>query len=212
MRSAMLVALAGHGETIGVLTLVNSRSHRTFDEGDLAFAEEVARRAAAAAVSPAHAATTGIEGRGGADEEEEGVCPSAGSLIGATRAELSPAGQPSDGELLLRSTAIATAAAATAPPSSTAVRSLRRFGFGGGWRVSARSASCSDRAAPVMCSISRGSLDRLRRLLGAGAPVCAAAAHERVADLLAHLVVVEQPVHVRRDPFGDRHHSGSGSS
>ena len=48
MRSAMLVALAGHDETIGVLTLVNSYSHRTFDEGDLAFAEEVARRAASA--------------------------------------------------------------------------------------------------------------------------------------------------------------------
>ena len=48
MRSAMLVALAGHDETIGVLTLVNSDSHRTFDEGDLAFAEEVARRAASA--------------------------------------------------------------------------------------------------------------------------------------------------------------------
>ena len=34
--------------TIGVLTLVNSDSQRTFDETDLAFAEEVARRAALA--------------------------------------------------------------------------------------------------------------------------------------------------------------------
>jgi PAS domain S-box-containing protein len=46
MRSAMLVALRVLDRTIGVLTLVNSASHRTFDEGDLAFAEEVARRAA----------------------------------------------------------------------------------------------------------------------------------------------------------------------
>ena len=48
MRSAMLVALRAHGDTIGVLSLVNSDSHRTFDETDLAFAEEVARRAALA--------------------------------------------------------------------------------------------------------------------------------------------------------------------
>ncbi len=46
MRSAMLVALRVVDETIGVLSLVNSDSHRTFDETDLAFAEEVARRAA----------------------------------------------------------------------------------------------------------------------------------------------------------------------
>ena len=46
MRSAMLVALRTHERTIGVLSLVNSDSHRTFDETDLAFAEEVARRAA----------------------------------------------------------------------------------------------------------------------------------------------------------------------
>jgi PAS domain S-box-containing protein len=48
MRSAMLVALQAQGEAIGVLTLVNSDSRRLFDESDLAFAEEVARRAAAA--------------------------------------------------------------------------------------------------------------------------------------------------------------------
>ena len=48
MRSAMLVALRAHGDTIGALSLVNSDSQRAFDEGDLAFAEEVARRAAAA--------------------------------------------------------------------------------------------------------------------------------------------------------------------
>ena len=46
MRSAMLVALRVVDHTIGVLTLVNSDSHRMFDESDLAFAEEVARRAA----------------------------------------------------------------------------------------------------------------------------------------------------------------------
>ena len=48
MRSAMLVALRAHGDTIGALSLVNSDSQRAFGEGDLAFAEEVARRAAAA--------------------------------------------------------------------------------------------------------------------------------------------------------------------
>ena len=44
----MHVPLRVRGETIGVLSLVNSDSHRVFDAGDLAFAEEVARRAAAA--------------------------------------------------------------------------------------------------------------------------------------------------------------------
>jgi len=48
MRSAMLVAMRVMDQTIGVLTLVNSGSRRTFDESDLAFAEEVARRAASA--------------------------------------------------------------------------------------------------------------------------------------------------------------------
>ena len=48
MRSGMLVALRVLDRTIGVMTLVNSDSQRTFDEGDLAFAEEVARRAASA--------------------------------------------------------------------------------------------------------------------------------------------------------------------
>jgi PAS domain S-box-containing protein len=48
MRSVMVVALRVRDETIGALTLVNSDSHRTFDEGDLAFAEEIARRAASA--------------------------------------------------------------------------------------------------------------------------------------------------------------------
>ena len=46
MRSAMLVALRVADQTIGALSLVNSDSQRTFDETDLAFAEEVARRAA----------------------------------------------------------------------------------------------------------------------------------------------------------------------
>ena len=48
MRSAMLIPLRIPERTIGVLSLVNADSHRTFDEGDLAFAEEVARRAASA--------------------------------------------------------------------------------------------------------------------------------------------------------------------
>jgi PAS domain S-box-containing protein len=48
MRSAMLVALTAHGDRIGVLSLVNSDSQRAFDDSDLAFAEEVARRAALA--------------------------------------------------------------------------------------------------------------------------------------------------------------------
>jgi PAS domain S-box-containing protein len=52
MRSAMLIPLrVPDGTTIGVLSLANSGSHRTFDEGDLGFAEEVARRAAAAVFS-----------------------------------------------------------------------------------------------------------------------------------------------------------------
>ena len=48
MRSAMLIPLRVPDRTIGVLSLVNADSHRTFDESDLAFAEEVARRAASA--------------------------------------------------------------------------------------------------------------------------------------------------------------------
>jgi GAF domain-containing protein len=48
MRTAMMVALQTLDDTIGALTLVNSESHRSFNEGDLAFAQELATRAATA--------------------------------------------------------------------------------------------------------------------------------------------------------------------
>jgi PAS domain S-box-containing protein len=48
MRSAMLVPLKLIERTMGVLTLVNSSSHRSFTSSDLAFAEELARRVATA--------------------------------------------------------------------------------------------------------------------------------------------------------------------
>ena len=48
MRSGMIVALRVLERTIGVLTLVNSDSHRTFVASDLAFAEELALRIATA--------------------------------------------------------------------------------------------------------------------------------------------------------------------
>jgi GAF domain-containing protein len=48
MRSAMIVPLRAVDETIGTLSLVNSDSQRTFDEGDLAVAQELAARAATA--------------------------------------------------------------------------------------------------------------------------------------------------------------------
>ena len=44
----MMVALRVLERTIGVLTLVNSDSHRTFVANDLAFAEEFALRIATA--------------------------------------------------------------------------------------------------------------------------------------------------------------------
>jgi PAS domain S-box-containing protein len=47
-RSGMCVALRVLERTIGVLTLVNSDSQRAFGEGDLAFAEDLAARIAAA--------------------------------------------------------------------------------------------------------------------------------------------------------------------
>ena len=48
MRSAMLVPLVARGRTIGAVTLVSSQPNRVYDEGDLALAEELARRAALA--------------------------------------------------------------------------------------------------------------------------------------------------------------------
>jgi len=48
MRTAMMVALQTLDDTIGALTLINSESHRSFNEGDLAFAQELATRAATA--------------------------------------------------------------------------------------------------------------------------------------------------------------------
>ena len=48
MRSGMLVPLQVLERTIGVLTLVNSDSQRSFGAGDLAFAEELALRVATA--------------------------------------------------------------------------------------------------------------------------------------------------------------------
>jgi PAS domain S-box-containing protein len=46
VRSAMIVPLRARGETFGVITFVSSESERQFDEDDLAFATELARRAA----------------------------------------------------------------------------------------------------------------------------------------------------------------------
>jgi PAS domain S-box-containing protein len=48
LRSAMLVPLSARGRTFGVLTLIASESVRGFDNSDLAFAEDLARRAALA--------------------------------------------------------------------------------------------------------------------------------------------------------------------
>jgi PAS domain S-box-containing protein len=48
MRSVMLVPMAVGGRAIGVVTLVSAESARAFDEDDLAFAGDLARRAATA--------------------------------------------------------------------------------------------------------------------------------------------------------------------
>jgi PAS domain S-box-containing protein len=48
MRSVMLIPMVGAGRTIGVLTMVSAESRRAFDEDDLAFAGDLARRAATA--------------------------------------------------------------------------------------------------------------------------------------------------------------------
>jgi PAS domain S-box-containing protein len=46
VRSAMLVPLRARGETFGVMSFVSAESERRFDHDDLAFATELARRAA----------------------------------------------------------------------------------------------------------------------------------------------------------------------
>jgi PAS domain S-box-containing protein len=48
LRSAMVVPLSSRGRTHGVITLATSLSERRYDESDLAFAAELARRAATA--------------------------------------------------------------------------------------------------------------------------------------------------------------------
>ena len=48
MRSVMLIPMDVAGRTIGVLTMVSAESRRTFDEDDLVFAGDLARRAATA--------------------------------------------------------------------------------------------------------------------------------------------------------------------
>jgi PAS domain S-box-containing protein len=48
MRSVMLIPMDVGGRTIGVLTMVTAESHRAFDEDDLVFAGDLARRAATA--------------------------------------------------------------------------------------------------------------------------------------------------------------------
>ena len=48
VQSYMCVPLAAHGEVLGVISLVAAESGRRYDEGDLALAEELARRAGTA--------------------------------------------------------------------------------------------------------------------------------------------------------------------
>jgi len=45
MRSALIVPLTARGRTIGALTMVSAESGRLFDESDVEFAEQIARRA-----------------------------------------------------------------------------------------------------------------------------------------------------------------------
>jgi PAS domain S-box-containing protein len=64
MRSVMLIPMVVAGRTIGVLTMVSAESRRSFDEDDLVFAGDLARRAATAVENArlyterAHAALT----------------------------------------------------------------------------------------------------------------------------------------------------------
>jgi GAF domain-containing protein len=48
MRSAIVLPLRAAGATVGLLTMINAESARSFTRDDLAFAEDVARRAAVA--------------------------------------------------------------------------------------------------------------------------------------------------------------------
>ncbi len=48
LRSAMIVPLQARGKTLGALSLLSGKSGRSFDEDDLALAEDLARRAALA--------------------------------------------------------------------------------------------------------------------------------------------------------------------
>jgi PAS domain S-box-containing protein len=48
LRSAMIVPMVARGRTLGAITLVTAESGRRYDEGDLVFAQEIARRAALA--------------------------------------------------------------------------------------------------------------------------------------------------------------------
>jgi PAS domain S-box-containing protein len=48
MRAALIVPMVTRGRTIGALTLVSSESGRTFDQGDVEFAGQIAERAALA--------------------------------------------------------------------------------------------------------------------------------------------------------------------
>jgi GAF domain-containing protein len=48
LRSALVVPLCGAHETLGALTLVAAESGRHYTEDDLAFAEDIARRAGVA--------------------------------------------------------------------------------------------------------------------------------------------------------------------
>lgn len=48
MKSAMIVPLIAHGQTLGALTLISSASGRRYSEDDVSFAMELARRAALA--------------------------------------------------------------------------------------------------------------------------------------------------------------------
>ncbi len=48
MRSVMIVPMRLQDRTVGVLTLVDAQSGRTFTDGDVRVAEDLARRAAVA--------------------------------------------------------------------------------------------------------------------------------------------------------------------
>jgi signal transduction histidine kinase len=49
LRSLMIVPLTAHGKTLGVMTFISAESGRLYDQDDVAFAEDLAHRAAVAA-------------------------------------------------------------------------------------------------------------------------------------------------------------------